>query len=318
MRRLAFFLIVMTMTGAGISYAETNNPIQNFFLGNSNLSGSGYNQLLSLLVGPQGIPGPAGVRGRDGAAGLNGVDGAPGPQGPAGAQGIQGIQGLQGLQGVPGQSPVTVQLAVGSANCPNGGTQITSGTGVITYVCNGARGPSGPSGPGGATGPQGPAGAGSSGTSISGTGQISLEACDADITVAFKSIFVRDGFTLRQVNMTRLDDACNTRSISIFFPIKLNSDRPTVGGNPSQTPPYLYGANDATRDYVDCDMTSPLAGLSGDLNSVVLGTNTPSVNAGGAQSFTLSCSVRRTGTPIEFSDLYTADIDENIGFQIGS
>ncbi len=122
MKRLAFFLLVMTMTGAGVSYAETNNPIQNFFLGDQQLSGQGFNQVLSLLVGPEGQPGPAGVAGRDGAAGLNGNDGAPGPQGP---QGEAGPAGAQGLQGIPGQSVVTVQLASGSTNCPNGGTQIT-------------------------------------------------------------------------------------------------------------------------------------------------------------------------------------------------
>jgi Collagen triple helix repeat (20 copies) len=317
-KRLALFLLVMTMTGAGVSYAETNNPIQNFFLGDQQLSGDGFNQVLSLLIGPEGEPGPAGVAGRDGAAGLNGSDGAPGPQGPQGPQGAAGVAGSEGPQGAPGQGAVAVRLAVGSTNCPNGGTQITDGSGVITYVCNGARGPSGPSGPAGATGAQGPAGTGSGGTSINGTGQISLAACDDDITVAFRSIFVQNGFILRQINMSGLNATCNTRTISVFFPIKLNADRPSVGGNPSQTPPYTYGAAEANRDYVDCDMTAPLTGLSGTLNDVVLGTTTPAVNAGSAQSFTLSCSVRRTGSPIQFSDLYTADIDENIGFQIGS
>ena len=316
MKRLALFLLVMTMTGAGVSYAETNNPIQNFFLGNQQLSGDGFNQVLSLLVGPEGQPGPAGVAGRDGAAGLNGSDGAPGPQGPQGPQGPAGVAGLQGPQGAPGQGAVAVQLAVGSTNCPNGGTQITDGSGVITYVCNGSRGPSGPSGPAGATGAQGPAGTGSGGTTINGTGQISLAACDDDITVAFRSIFVQDGFILRQINMSGLDAACNNRAISVFFPIKLT--RPSVGGNPSQTPPYTYGAIEANRDYVDCEMSPVLSGLVGSLNDVVLGTANPAVIAGSAQSFTMNCAVRRTGNPIDFSNLYTADIDENIGFQIGS
>ncbi|MFZ9909596.1 MAG: hypothetical protein ACO3EX_02590, partial [Candidatus Nanopelagicaceae bacterium] len=107
MKRLALFLLIMTLTGAGVSYAETNNPIQNFFLGDQQLSGTGLNQVLSLLVGPEGKPGPAGVRGRDGAAGLNGNDGAPGPQGPAGETGAQGLQGLPGIPGTPGRSVVT-------------------------------------------------------------------------------------------------------------------------------------------------------------------------------------------------------------------
>lgn len=316
MKRLAFFLLVMTMTGAGVSYAETNNPIQNFFLGDQQLSGQGFNQVLSLLVGPEGQPGPAGVAGRDGAAGLNGNDGAPGPQGP---QGEAGPAGAQGLQGIPGQSVVTVQLASGSTNCPNGGTQITDGSGVITYVCNGSRGPAGPSGPAGATGAtgaQGPAGTGSGGTTINGTGQISLAACDTDITVAFRSIFVQEGFILRQINMSGLSDVCNTRSISVFFPIKLQ--QPSSGGHPGPSRPYVYGATSANRDYIDCQMQTPLSALSGSSNQVVLGTTTPAVVAGGSPTFTLTCSVRRTGVAINFSDLFTADIDENIGFQIGS
>ena len=315
MKRLALFLLVMTMTGAGVSYAETNNPIQNFFLGDQQLSGTGFNQVLSLLVGPEGPPGAAGVAGRDGAAGLNGSDGAPGPQGP---QGEAGAAGAQGPQGLPGQSPVTVQLAVGSTNCPNGGTQITDGSGLITYVCNGSRGPAGPSGPAGATGAtgaQGPAGTGGGGTSINGTGQISLAACDTNIIVAFRSIFVSDGFILRQINMSDLDDACNGRTISVFFPIK--EAPPPSGRNPS--PLYNYIA-DPNRDYVDCQMQLPLIGLTGDNNSIVLGTTTPAVVANGPiPPFTLRCSLRRDPSiTVNFSNLYTADIDENIGFQIGS
>lgn len=312
MKRLALFLLVMTLTGAGVSYAETNNPIQNFFLGNQQLSGTGLNQVLSLLVGPEGKPGPAGVRGRDGAAGLNGNDGAPGPQGPAGAAGAQGLQGLQGPPGSPGQSVVTVQLAIGSTNCPNGGTQITDGSGVVTFVCNGERGApgaSGSTGATGATGAQGPAGTGGGGTSINGTGQISLGACDSNLTVDFSSLFVSNGFILRKINMNDLASACNTRRVSVFFPVK--SDTPTIGANP--TPPYRY-ASGSNRDYIDCTTDSAITGMAGETNTVTLASSNPTVT--GAGVYTMSCAVRRTGSPVTFSDLYTADIDENIGFQI--
>lgn len=309
MKRLALFLLIMTLTGAGVSYAETNNPIQNFFLGDQQLSGTGLNQVLSLLVGPEGKPGPAGVRGRDGAAGLNGNDGAPGPQGPAG---VAGAPGPQGTPGTPGQSVVTVQLAIGSTNCPNGGTQLTDGSGLVTFVCNGERGPQGPAGgPGatGATGAQGPAGTGGGGTSINGTGQISLGACDSNLTVDFNSLFVRDGFILRRINMNDLASACNSRKISVFFPIK--SETPTIGANP--TPPYRYVA-DPNRDYIDCTTDAAITGMAGESNTVTLASSNPAVS--GAGVYVMSCTVRRTGSAVTFSQLYTADIDENIGFQI--
>jgi len=318
MKRLALFLLIMTLTGAGVSYAETNNPIQNFFLGNQQLSGDGFNQVLSLLVGPEGQPGPAGVAGRDGAAGLNGSDGAPGPQGP---QGVAGAPGPQGPQGVAGQSPVTVQLAVGSTNCPNGGTQITDGSGVVTYVCNGARGPAGPSGPQGATGATGATGAaeagGSGGANINGSGQISLGACDTDITVSFSSIFVADGFILRQINMRDLAEACNGRKISVFFPIKVQA--PDIGRNPSAPYGYASGSN---RNYVDCVMQANLSSLSGSNNEIILRTAFPDVISGSVPAgkiFAMNCSLRGSpSTAIDFEDLYTADVDINIGFQIGS
>lgn len=317
MKRLALFLLIMTLTGAGVSYAETNNPIQNFFLGDQQLSGDGFNQVLSLLVGPEGQPGPAGVAGRDGAAGLNGSDGAPGPQGP---QGVAGVAGAQGPQGEPGRSAVTVQLAVGSTNCPNGGTQITDGSGVITYVCNGARGASGPSGPQGATGATGatgPAGTGGGGGNINGSGQISLGACDTDLTVTFSSIFVADGFILRQINMTDLAEACNGRKIRVFFPIKTQA--PDIGRNP--TPPYGYAAG-TNRNYVDCVMQTNLSSLSGANNEIILRTTSPDVIAGSVPAgkiFPMSCSLRGSpSTTIDFEDLYTADVDINIGFEIGS
>ena len=310
MKRLALFLAVMTLTGAGVSYAETNNPIQNFFLGNQQLSGTGFNQVLSLLVGPEGKPGPAGVRGRDGEAGLNGNDGAPGPQGATGDQGPQGLQGLQGLPGTPGRSVVAVQLAAGSTNCPNGGTQLTDGSGVITFVCNGERGAAGATGATGATGAQGAAGTGSGGTSINGTGQISLGTCDDNLNVTFRSLFVADGFILRSIEMTNLAEACNTRKISVFFPI--DTSTPSIGGNPN--PPYQYGSG-ASRDYVDCTTDNALSGLSGSSNTITLSTANPSLGAG-AGIYQMSCSVRRTGQAVTFSQLYTADVDDNIGFQI--
>jgi len=84
----------------------------------------------------------------NGPQGASGQDGAQGPVGPTGATGDQGPAGV---------SVTSQDLAVGDANCPDGGVALTSVSGT-TYVCNGSDGATGPQGPTGATGPQGPIG----------------------------------------------------------------------------------------------------------------------------------------------------------------
>lgn len=82
--------------------------------------------------------------------------GDSGPQGPSGPSGPRGATG----DGTPGISVLSAQLAVGSIDCPNGGSQFTSVSGT-TFACNGTAGPSGPPGPPGPkgdTGLQGPPG----------------------------------------------------------------------------------------------------------------------------------------------------------------
>jgi len=114
-------------------------------------------------TGPQGPKGATGPQGLQGPQGDAGVTGATGPQGPAGtngtngATGTSGPQGPQGPQGDAGANALVVQtpFAVGAgsapqnAACPNGGTEIDTGTDeglgafvgsiTTTYVCNGAN-----------------------------------------------------------------------------------------------------------------------------------------------------------------------------------
>jgi hypothetical protein len=110
MKKLVAILVILTFAKMGVSYADTNQPltIRNFFLGTSPSADANLNQVLALLVGPEGKPGAAGVAGRDGFIGMNGqdgrdgIDGAPGPIGPQGIQGLVGLQGAQGPAGVAG------------------------------------------------------------------------------------------------------------------------------------------------------------------------------------------------------------------------
>ena len=150
MKKFSFFLLILLLTRVGTSYAAPNDgttlDFQNFFLGDSANPNVNVNQVLALLVGPEGQPGPAGVAGRDGFVGMNGQDGkdglpgAPGPVGP------------QGADGPAGESVVAVVLNVGDPDCANGGSKFISGDGSTAFACNGATGATG------ATGAQGPQG----------------------------------------------------------------------------------------------------------------------------------------------------------------
>ena len=144
MKKFSFFLLILLLTRVGTTYAAPNNgttlDFQNFFLGSSAKPNVNVNQVLALLVGPEGKPGPAGVAGRDGFVGMNGQDGkdglpgAPGPVGP------------QGAEGPAGASVIAVVLNTGDSNCANGGSKFISGDGTNTFACNGASGAPGAQG----------------------------------------------------------------------------------------------------------------------------------------------------------------------------
>ena len=65
MKRFVAALAIFSLSGIGITYAAgtDSNPVQNFFLGGTDLGSPNLNQVLALLVGPEGPPGPAGVAG---------------------------------------------------------------------------------------------------------------------------------------------------------------------------------------------------------------------------------------------------------------
>lgn len=56
-------------------------------------------------------------------------------QGQSGAQGPAGPAGKDGTNGKDGISVTSIALSAGDANCPNGGSKFTSGSGV-TYACS--------------------------------------------------------------------------------------------------------------------------------------------------------------------------------------
>ena len=104
MKKMVFFLLLLAFTRIGVALGMGTTPvgIGSFFLGSPSISESNLNQVLGLLVGPQGSPGVAGVSGENGIIGVNGLNGAPGSPGSPGAQGLQGVAGPAGPAGAAG------------------------------------------------------------------------------------------------------------------------------------------------------------------------------------------------------------------------
>jgi hypothetical protein len=162
MKRITFFLLILMISRIGTSYAAPNtntSPVQNFFVGGAKTDRVNINQVLSLIVGPQGKPGPAGkngIAGKDGKpgpAGPAGPAGAQGPAGPAGAQGPAGPAGAggagpQGPAGPAGASVVTTRVNSGLAACGGGGGASFTVGNVTTYACDGTGGGGGTLGTG--------------------------------------------------------------------------------------------------------------------------------------------------------------------------
>lgn len=330
MRRFMALLLVLTLTSIGITYADTETVRgPSYFFGDS-LNGRGnLNQVLALLVGPQGPPGPAGVAGRNGFAGINGQDGrdglpgAPGvagPQGPAGPQGLvgpagpAGPQGLIGATGAPGANVAVVALAIGDSNCPTGGAKLTAASGSVSYACNGAQGPIGPqgiqglSGATGATGATGPAGTGSSGTLTSGNGQIAVGTCDDNVRINIYREFTTSGFVLKSIKVEDLSNECHNKTFQVYFKIL---PTPTVLADPNNK----Y----SNSDLIQCRFT-PLT-LTPSLSDSATVTLTEVARASTTIPYAtpLGCRVFNSESdPFNFdlTDISTADIEANIGFEI--
>jgi len=233
-KKLLIIVLLLSLTRMGFAYADSNQPItiRNFFLGSTPSSNSNVNQVLALLVGPRGVPGPAGVAGRDGFVGMNGQDGkdglpgAPGPvgpQGPAGAIGPQGPagaigpQGPAGAPGVVGTTVLAVAIAEGTSECSGlGGSKFVTG-GTTTYACNGSSGSGG-----------------SGGTTFTfGQGRVQIGTCDGDAEVGFTfpTRWSGEDFFLNRVSVSGVDGRCIGATLKIYLKIKSSGTifAPSVG-----------------------------------------------------------------------------------------
>ncbi len=314
MKKLVAILVILTFAKMGVSYADTNQPltIRNFFLGTSPSADANLNQVLALLVGPQGKPGAAGVAGRDGFIGMNGqdgrdgIDGAPGLIGPQGIQGAQGAQGVRGLTGAAGAdgargpagatgangaTVLAVVVSSGTAECSgNGGTKFVTAS-ATTYACNGVAGSGGSGGSGGTT-------------FTFGQGRVEIGTCDADATVGFTFPTRWSGtdFFLNQVKVSGVDGACIGATLKIYFKIKTSGSI------------FVPSSNYSLGDILICShsLTSSEPGLSA--NPTSLTTNTFAVTSSNSCAHTNSSGSAQPD--ILLGDIGTRDLSDWVGFEI--
>jgi hypothetical protein len=307
LKRGFIFVMLFALTGVGATFAAgTNNDnIQNFFLGNAPATSGDLNQVLALLVGPQGPPGAAGVAGKDGFVGLNGQDGRDGIDG---APGIAGVAGAQGPSGAPGASVAVVALQVGDANCPIGGSKLVDASGTETFICNGRPGLPGTAGATGATGAAGAAGAPGTGGSGNGTrfgvGSLGIGACDDAVEVELKHLFAGGQFTMNQVVISGIANAC--AAVAPIAPYKLKVWL-TIRASGA-----LFGSGASSAfiggDEIRCEKDITTAAWSGSSNARVMSID--------AAHSCINMTANRGVAPT-LNSISARDLADYVGFEIG-
>lgn len=331
MKRFVAALAIFSLSGIGITYAAgtDSNPVQNFFLGGTDLGSPNLNQVLALLVGPEGPPGPAGVAGADGFVGMNGQDGqdglpgAPGAVGEAGTNGVNGRDGANGAPGAPGANGapggpgapgaavVTVALNAGDPNCAQGGAKFTDAAGAVTYACNGTGGSGGGSVVTTTLNPGDDANCVNGGTKFVngatvtyacngsvtngnlGLGNVSLASCDSNVTIGIENEFDGESFSLSSVTMSNVDSACSNSKLITYIPIKASGQKKGTSSK--------YGVQ-TPADMIVCRINS--VSVTG--SAVVV------------SDATATCKVKATNTTITFAEINAEDIGTKIGLTLSN
>jgi hypothetical protein len=283
--------VLFVLTGVGVTFAADTNSTQNFLLGgNTGLTSTDVNQVLTLLVGPEGKPG---------APGADGADGAQGPAGADGAPGADGRQGADGVAGKDGASVTTALVNVGDVNCPMGGVSVTSSTGVA-YICNGKNGANGLNGANGANGTNGTNGTGGGVGGGYGAGTLTAGTCDDSVDIQLKHTFAGGKFALNQIIASNVKAACADTTFRVTFTIRgtgaLYGDGAIANKYSARTP----------NDEITCTKT-------------VTGTNW--TGTGDARQFSIEatdgCVVTRNSTALNLSEISSRDINDAVGFELG-
>lgn len=241
----------------------------------------GDNQVLAMMVGPQGPPGISGVDGatgadgingiigRDGVAGANGVSGTNGTNGTNGAQGSKGSTGSDGVAGGDGDTLEIISLPTGDETCAFGGTKFVSTTGVITYSCNGG--------------------------STLGQGVVNIGACDSEVVISLSTQYLNRDFMMSAITVSQLSGACNGTTIDAMINVKSSGTK------------FGSASNYRLSDVVHCTKVLVLSPTSR-TNSVSLGVSDCTNQTYPGHGFVL--------TDMSARDL--SDEDDSVAIQITS
>ena len=251
---------------------------------------SDNNQVLAMMVGPQGPPGingiigrdgvagaagadgTNGIIGRDGVAGANGVTGANGVSGTNGANGANGAQGSTGSNGSNGSDGNTLEiisLPAGDETCAFGGTKFVSTTGVITYSCNGGN--------------------------TLGQGVVNIGACDSEVVISLSTQYLNRDFMMSAITVSQLSGACNGTTIDAMLNVKSSGTK------------FGSASNYRLSDVVHCTKVLVLSPTSL-TNSVTLGVSDCTNQTFPGHGFVL--------TDMSARDL--SDADDSVAIQITS
>jgi hypothetical protein len=266
---------------------------QDYFFGVKNAS-SNLNQVLALLVGPAGQPGPVGVVNQDGLVGIEGV---------IGKDGLPGAPGAAGRDGRDGTGVLATTFTGAQGTCTNGGIRFVDSSGSATYACNGASGPAGSSGPAGPAGPAGSGGGGSGGGV--GTGTLAQGSCETDneMYIGLDRDFTGTKYTYNQVFIGKsgtaadINSGCGGKLFTMRFTVRTPTAPDTIKGDPAK---YVAGNRIVCTERLQSATGWP----TGD-PQITLGTN-------------IACTSQTTATVFRLTDIDVADTTDVIGFELGN
>jgi hypothetical protein len=289
-------IIAEPSTGSSSTTVQTTEGAnQDYFFGVKNAS-SNLNQVLALLVGPAGQPGPVGVVNQDGLVGIEGV---------IGKDGLPGAPGAAGRDGRDGTGVLATTFTGAQGTCTNGGVRFVDSSGTATFACNGASGSAGSSGPQGPAGPAGPAGSGGSGGTGVGTGTLAEGSCESDNTmyIGLDRDFTGTKYTYNQVFIGKsgstadINSTCGGKLFTMRFTVRTPTAPDTIKGDPAK---YVAGNRIVCSERLQSASGWP----TGD-PQITLGTN-------------IACTSQTTATVFRLTDIDVADTTDVIGFELGN
>lgn len=213
---------------------------------------------------------------------LAGKDGEPGA---AGRDGIDGINGLNGLDGKDGKDGINGINGVDGINGING--------------INGSNGSNGSNGVNGRDGRDGRDASGVVSTesyTAYSSGKFNLLACTESATVTLRPKYTGEDFVFEDAKFKDVSTTCGdgNKDVTLYFKIRTGTLN-----RPATAPKYT---ND---DIIKCVYQIPLATTWGtNPQFTASNTNTP-------------CSTfNNPSTIFSFNDIYTADFNNRVGFEI--